>query len=209
MTTTTEAVSARDDPPFSEAPVSEAPVSEAPVSEAPFPDPPGPAALAAAHSLNTELYQLMRTLHTLKTNLHRDGVPQSTYLLLFRLISDGPRRAGALAEAVGTDPSTVSRQIDWLVRSGLVERQADPSDGRATLLVATAAGVETQQEMRAARDRLMAEVVAAWPTDDVEQLTRLLARFTATLTDQMPQLVSGSRRGGTPDAPSSTPKDLP
>lgn len=169
----------------------------------------GPTALAAAHALNTELYQLMRTMQTLKNSINRDGVPHSTYLLLFRLISDGPRRAGALAEAVGTDPSTVSRQIDWLVRSGLVERQADPSDGRATLLVATEAGVATQEQMRAARDRMTAGVLSAWPPDEIEHLTHLLARFTADLTDHLPQLLDGGhRRGAAANPPASTlPKD--
>ena len=46
-------------------------------------------------------------------------------------------RASALAECVQSDPSTVSRQVAALVTDGLLERRADPEDGRASLLVLT------------------------------------------------------------------------
>ena len=41
-----------------------------------------------------------------------DGVEWSTYVLLFHLIAGGPMRTKALAESVGVDPSTVSRQVE-------------------------------------------------------------------------------------------------
>ena len=50
---------------------------------------------------------------------------------------EGPHRSNALAEAVHSDPSTVSRQIAALVKVGYVERRPDPADGRACLLAAT------------------------------------------------------------------------
>lgn len=150
--------------------------------------PPG---TARAADVNSQLFQLTRTMHVLKTHeAAGDGVPWSTYLLLFHLVAGGPRRARALAEAAGTDPSTVSRQVDWLVGRGLVERRADPSDGRATLLVATEAGVATQRRMRAGRDRMMAGVLARWPEDDVLRLTQLLGRLNADLTAQLPQILT-------------------
>ena len=52
--------------------------------------------------------------------------------------NEGPMRAGALAECLQSDPSTVSRQVAALVKDGLLERRADPADGRASLLVLTA-----------------------------------------------------------------------
>ena len=66
-----------------------------------------------------------------------DGVEWAAYGLLFQLVNDGPRRSSALAETACVDPSTVSRQVAQLVKAGLVERQSDPEDGRASLLVAT------------------------------------------------------------------------
>jgi DNA-binding MarR family transcriptional regulator len=49
-------------------------------------------------------------------------------------------RSSDLAARAGLDPSTVSRAVAGLVTQGLVTREADPHDGRATLLVVTPAG---------------------------------------------------------------------
>ena len=59
----------------------------------------------------------------------RGGAP--LHFLLVHLVKGGPQRSGALAEAVHSDPSTISRQVAHLVRLGLVERTADPEDREA------------------------------------------------------------------------------
>ncbi|GAA0226235.1 MarR family winged helix-turn-helix transcriptional regulator [Cryptosporangium japonicum] len=100
----------------------------------------------------------------------------AAYGLLFPL-AERPQRAGALAEAVHADPSTVSRQIAQLVERGLVERQPDPADGRACVLVPTDAGHETMAALRRRRDEHLAAVLEHWPADDVHQLVDLLSRF--------------------------------
>src|SRR5262245_11500612 len=69
------------------------------------------------------------------------GFDRSAFILLKNLIHMGPSRSSALAAAVHSDPSTVSRQVAALVRDGLVERRADQDDGRASLLAATPAGL--------------------------------------------------------------------
>ena len=61
------------------------------------------------------------------------------------LLEKGPQRVGEIAQALGTDPSTVSRKVAALVDAGLVERRVDPDDGRAHLLAATPAG---EQQVR-------------------------------------------------------------
>ena len=100
----------------------------------------------------------------------------AAYGLLFPL-AERPQRAGALADAVHADPSTVSRQIAQLVDRGLVERQPDPGDGRACVLVPTAAGHETMDALRRQRDEHLAAVLQHWPSDDVDALVGLLSRF--------------------------------
>src|SRR5687767_11732729 len=85
--------------------------------------------LAVADAVGTQLGRLMRLVERAQALYHAehpDAVERATYHLLVHLVNDGPRRAGALAEAVLSDPSTVSRQIGHLVRLGLVERTADP-----------------------------------------------------------------------------------
>lgn len=82
----------------------------------------------------------------------------------------GPMRQSALAEHVHTDPSTVSRHVAELVGDGLVERQADPEDGRANLLALTTAGLEVVVTMRDARDARVAAALDGWTTEQIEDL---------------------------------------
>ena len=49
-------------------------------------------------------------------------------------------RLGALAEAEGVAPPTLTRIVNALERDGYVERAADPTDGRAQLVRLTEAG---------------------------------------------------------------------
>ncbi len=155
-------------------------------------------ALARAGQLNQHILQLTRTMQTIKSSVaahHNDGVSWSTYVLLFHLTTLGPMRTKELAESACVDPSTISRQVDELVKLGHVERRADPDDGRVTVLAATDQGRETHRRMRAARDQMMARVLAGWDLDDVESLTLLLGRLTADLSDALPRILQALTEG--------------
>src|SRR5947209_1302225 len=110
-----------------------------------------------------------------------DAVERATYLLLVHLVKGGPRRAGALAEAVHSDPSTISRQIGHLVKLGFVERTADPVDGRATLLAATTEGRRVFEENRRLRNERFAQILADWSGPDRAALAAMLARLTNSI----------------------------
>lgn len=156
-----------------------------------------PQRVSAASRLTEQVHLLTRTMQVLRNQLagsHVDDIPWPTYMLLFHLVAGGPRRAGALADLACVDASTVSRQVDTLVRRGLVERQADPDDGRATVLVPTAEGLAVQERVRAGRDRVMAEVLRDWSEEDVARLTTLLGRFTADMTGHLPELLAAMPR---------------
>ena len=78
----------------------------------------------------------MRHLHGIKARLAvGPEADHSPLFLLVKFVRTGRQRASALAELVGADPSTVSRQVASLVKAGFVDREADPDDGRACLLV--------------------------------------------------------------------------
>ena len=62
-------------------------------------------------------------------------------------------------------------------RVRLVERRADPGDGRASLLAATDEGVRVIETERHRRARVIASVLSGWSPDDRDALTSLLARF--------------------------------
>ncbi len=137
--------------------------------------------LATADAVGSQLIRLVRLIERGRARYqaeHSDAVERATYYLLVHLVKDGPRRAGALAEAVHSDPSTISRQVAQLVKLGLVERTADPEDGRATLLAATAEGIRVFEENRRRRNEHIAQMLAPWSEEDRHALCELLGRFT-------------------------------
>jgi DNA-binding MarR family transcriptional regulator len=137
--------------------------------------------LAIADEVGSQLIRLVRLIERTRAQYqaeHPDAVERATYHLLVHLVKDGPQRAGSLAEAVHSDPSTISRQVGHLVRLGYIERTADPEDGRATLLAATEEGRRVFEENRRVRNEHIAEMLAPWPDADRHALGELLARFT-------------------------------
>lgn len=140
--------------------------------------------LAVADVVSTQLIRLVRLMERSKAQYQADNpdaVERGTYLLLVHLVKDGPQRAGALADAVHSDPSTISRQVNQLVKLGYVERTADPVDGRATLLAATAEGRRVFEENRRLRTETFAALLAGWSEQDRATLSSVLTRFTDEL----------------------------
>ncbi len=68
------------------------------------------------------------------------GLTQAQSGLLFFLGKEGGALIGEAAEALDVAPSAMTGLVDRMERSGLVERRADPDDGRAQRLYLTDAG---------------------------------------------------------------------
>lgn len=133
-------------------------------------------------SVADAVVELLRTVRRSKARLlaaASDDVDSATQILLRHCAIDGPLRASALASSVQSDLSTVSRQVAALVNRGLLERRADPVDGRASLLVVTDAGQAVIAEHEQARMAFFEQVVSGWSTEERSQFVRLLERFTA------------------------------
>ncbi len=170
------------------------------------PDPPvsgggDEARLADADELGRELVRLVRLIERSKAQFaarSRAGVEYAAYVLLGRLVADGPQRLSGLAEAVHSDPSTVSRQVAALVRSGLVERRSDPQDRRAWLLAVTGSGWRLFDEHRQARNRHIAAMLARWPDSEVRRLVELLERLNNCFEDYRCHLLTGAPEGPAP-----------
>ncbi|MFF7993312.1 MarR family winged helix-turn-helix transcriptional regulator [Kitasatospora xanthocidica] len=106
-----------------------------------------------------------------------EAVDELTYPVLSGLARTGPYSAADLGREIGLDRSTVTRRADRLERAGLLRRQPDPADGRATLLALTDDG---RTAVAATRQRLAAGIedsLAAWPQADAQAFARLLRRF--------------------------------
>ena len=78
---------------------------------------------------------------------------------------------------IGLDKSTVSRQISHLVDLGLVDRAADPVDGRAQVLTPSAEGSARLTRVRDVRRARWEDDLSDWPASDVATLAELLHRL--------------------------------
>jgi DNA-binding MarR family transcriptional regulator len=119
--------------------------------------------------------------------------------VLFLIARNGPLRLSALADIAQTDASTLSRQVAGLVRSGLIERRADPGDGRASLLVLTAAGRRVHDAQLCDRDDHYRRMMAEWSAADRHEFSRLLGRFVDDLDAYLPNFAEPASSSAAPD----------
>jgi len=82
-----------------------------------------------------------------------------------------------LAERLRIAPRSATEVVDQLQEKGLVRREADPGDRRATLLVATDAGEQLFAEVSANRRDKSSEYFAKLSDDDRAQLARILGQL--------------------------------
>ena len=82
------------------------------------------------------------------------------------LTSEGPQRAGTLAETEGVSAPAMTRILNSLDELGYVVRRPDPEDGRASVVEATRPGRELVTSGRALRLRALQQRLAALPDDE-------------------------------------------
>ena len=115
--------------------------------------------------------------------LREAGVPldRALFPLLVLIQRRGPLGVGELADRVGRDYTTVSRQVAKLESLGLVARGPNKADRRVTESIITGKGQAMSEVLDAARERLAAIALADWSEQDLKDLTRLLRRFADNL----------------------------
>ncbi|OLT55323.1 hypothetical protein BJF88_06745 [Cellulosimicrobium sp. CUA-896] len=143
----------------------------------------------AVATVELEVAHLLRRAERTRTTGERgdprpDGsLDRSGYLLLQALRIHGPQHVTALAERLGLDGSTVTRQVVALERAGHVTRARDPLDGRAVVVEPTSAGLDQLDRHRTARSAVYADVLDGWSPLDRALLAELLARLNDDLDD--------------------------
>lgn len=137
--------------------------------------------VAVASELGRALSRVIRMGTRIKAHVSAQNSGQrtewSSFVVLAALDHAGPLRTSALAEAMHSDPSTVSRQAAHMVDSGLLERRQDPADGRACLLAVTPAGERLLASHRRIRDEFFADLMTDWSDRDRHRLGVLLDRL--------------------------------
>jgi len=139
--------------------------------------------------VNKEIRQLHHTLVDLVGLMNRPqrdsallqeagvSLDRALFPLLIAVERKGPVGVVDLAELVGRDYTTVSRQVAKLDGLGLVSRHASKTDSRVREAVITAKGREMTSAIDAARERIATLLFANWRKRDLLDLARLMRRF--------------------------------
>ena len=114
------------------------------------------------------------------------GIPldRALFPLLVGIERFGPIGVVDLADRVGRDYTTVSRQVAKLESLDLVARQAGVADRRVREAVVAPRGKAMTEAVDAARDRIGRAIFATWAAHDVDELVRLMRKFADAVRDE-------------------------
>jgi DNA-binding MarR family transcriptional regulator len=133
-------------------------------------------------ALERELAVFLRLARASSGEMAREVHPElepAAYGLLVRLDEAGAQRATELAGYFGVGKATMSRQLRALEELGLVTREPDPADGRASLVRLTEGGTARFRRVRDARRDRYRNKLAGWDPREVAELARLLHQLNA------------------------------
>lgn len=151
--------------------------------------------------IERQLTLLMRRVH----HMHQMGAPgtrevpdvdRSGYGILSRIADSGPQRLGALAQAFGLDPSTITRQVQALEGNDLLRRSRDPQDRRASLLQLTDAGHQALRATRRLRIERLRDALADWSPEEQLTFSRMLEHFNDAVSRSVAASLDGSAQTG-------------
>ncbi len=103
---------------------------------------------------------------------------------LATVVRSGPLRLGDLAAREGVAPPTLTRIVASLEDQGLVAREVDPEDRRATLVAATESGSRLVLGMGSSRAAMLRQRIEALPATDRAALQAALPALEAMVEDE-------------------------
>jgi len=110
------------------------------------------------------------------------GLDRALFPLLAGIERRGPIGVVELANLAGRDYTTVSRQVAKLESLGLIARRPSKADKRVREAKITAKGLRMTTRIQAARERIATALFANWTRRDLQDLARLMHRFTDDLS---------------------------
>ena len=94
---------------------------------------------------------------------------------------------GQVARDLEVEQSTASRAINETTKRGLTARRPGEKDQRQVLLTLTDSGRQAALRATGNRQEMVAEALADWPEEDIEQFSRLLGAFVDVLSQMEPK----------------------
>jgi DNA-binding MarR family transcriptional regulator len=161
-------------------------------------DHPDPRGTAPSVDLGVELADAVFGFRRVTRRVVRQGFsgavlpPSEAELLAFVGRSKGTG-VGEAAQALQLAPNTVSTLVGRLVDAGLLERRADPTDGRVARLQLTSSGAARVRHWRRRHAEVLAQALATLDDDERCALAAALAPL-RRLTENMEDLVADGKR---------------
>ena len=115
-----------------------------------------------------------------------DDLSPSMMAALATIETRGPLTPSELAEFERIKRPTATRVLRRLEDDGLIERAADPSDGRSALVAVTKDGAALLKKLRSRKNAYLARRLRELPDDDVAALERA--------AEVLERLLDGERR---------------
>lgn len=131
----------------------------------------------AVRALEAEFGELINQMRrVLAENAERiePGMLLGAYKVFTTIVRRERISQSALAETLMVDKGQLSRTVRELEQRGLIRRDPDPDDGRASILSPTPHGLERLAAARAPQENALVTSLAEWPVEDITHLTRLL-----------------------------------
>jgi DNA-binding MarR family transcriptional regulator len=112
------------------------------------------------------------------------SLDRALFPLLVRLSAAGGMSVARLADRVGRDPSTVSRQLAKLEELGLVKRPCAREDMRVREAVVTKAGERAVAAITEARRKLLGTLIEDWSADERRMFPQLVQKLADAMKEQ-------------------------
>jgi DNA-binding MarR family transcriptional regulator len=116
-----------------------------------------------------------------RSELHTE-MDRAGYLIARTIDEFGAASVNQIAERLGLDASTVTRQLSALEGRGFIARAIDPGDRRARIIEITELGHRVMRGIRSARRQKLGRALDDWPTTDVATFGHLIDRFNQAVT---------------------------
>ena len=126
-------------------------------------------------------YQQIRSVTYKEFLGHGLELTPEQWIVLVQLWEKDGQRQSALSERTLRDRPTMSRILDTMEKSGLVERTVDEKDARSRLVKLTRSGKSLQAKLVPVAKRLVARLEQDIPERDLEVTHRTLARMLENL----------------------------
>lgn len=106
--------------------------------------------------------------------------------VLLKVVSQtekSPCRMQDIARTLGIEAPSVTRTVQDLEHTGLIKRQADPDDKRASCVTLTKKGQQQLAKLQDARHERLAQALREWPKAEQKQLGGLLQRLAKDIAE--------------------------